>query len=205
LLLVLELLLKLPALLTSSKPRVWAMMATGRLVRHSRSGAHLDLSTSPYGKWCLHSHKSSVRELRIAAGYAFPPPPSSTLCQATTPQLTLLFHQPDTSCFPSCSSRYGASPPQPRSCARISSEVSRCKRNCPAGDMHSCVGPGSSVFYPQSLCWSEGKTDSLSICTEEELNIVLLSLVEYLGHTNSLVRGVAYDEVRLPIRIDCEL
>ncbi len=36
-----------------------------------------------------------------------------------------------------------------------------------------------------------------SICNDEELNIVLLRLVEYLGHTNSLVHGVAYDEVTI--------
>lgn len=28
------------------------------------------------------------------------------------------------------------------------------------------------------------------------MNIVLLKLVEYLGHTNALVSGLAYDEVR---------
>lgn len=28
------------------------------------------------------------------------------------------------------------------------------------------------------------------------MNLVLLKLVEYLGHTNALVSGLAYDEVR---------
>lgn len=28
------------------------------------------------------------------------------------------------------------------------------------------------------------------------MNIVLLKLVEYLGHTNALISGLAYDEVR---------
>ena len=34
-----------------------------------------------------------------------------------------------------------------------------------------------------------------SVCSDEELNLVLLRLVEYLGHTNSLVHGAAYVEV----------
>lgn len=28
------------------------------------------------------------------------------------------------------------------------------------------------------------------------MNLVLLKLVEYLGHTNALISGLAYDEVR---------
>ena len=30
----------------------------------------------------------------------------------------------------------------------------------------------------------------------DELNLILLKLVEYLGHTNALLCGLAYDEVR---------
>ncbi len=33
------------------------------------------------------------------------------------------------------------------------------------------------------------------VSTGDELNIILLRLVEYLGHTNPLVCGLAYDEV----------
>ena len=36
-----------------------------------------------------------------------------------------------------------------------------------------------------------------SISNGDEMNIVLLTLVEYLGHTNSLVSGLAYDEAGL--------
>ena len=35
-----------------------------------------------------------------------------------------------------------------------------------------------------------------SVTGETELNIILLRLVEYLGHTNPLVCGIAYNEVR---------
>lgn len=33
------------------------------------------------------------------------------------------------------------------------------------------------------------------ISSDDETNIVLLRLVEYLGHTNPLISGLAYDEV----------
>lgn len=34
------------------------------------------------------------------------------------------------------------------------------------------------------------------VCGEDELPIILLQLVEYLGHPNAFVCGVAYNEVR---------
>jgi len=33
------------------------------------------------------------------------------------------------------------------------------------------------------------------ISSDDETNIILLRLVEYLGHTNPLISGLAYDEV----------
>ena len=40
-----------------------------------------------------------------------------------------------------------------------------------------------------------------SVSNNDEMNIVLLRLVEYLGHTNPLICGVAYEEVsRLIVR-----
>lgn len=33
------------------------------------------------------------------------------------------------------------------------------------------------------------------ISSDDETNIVLLRLVEYLGHANPLISGLAYDEV----------
>lgn len=35
----------------------------------------------------------------------------------------------------------------------------------------------------------------LRVCGEDELPIILLQLVEYLGHTNALICGMAYNEV----------
>ena len=72
-LIALETLIKSPEMQNSRKPRVWAMLALGRVIRHSGDGKHLELSSSTFGGWCLQSCRSSLRELRLAAGYAFPP------------------------------------------------------------------------------------------------------------------------------------
>lgn len=50
------------------RPRVAAMVATRRLLSHTKSHVHLDMSNSPLGPWCLQALNSSVRDLRIAAG-----------------------------------------------------------------------------------------------------------------------------------------
>lgn len=54
------------------EPRVRTMLAIRKLVAHSRCPDNLDLAASSCGKWCLQSHCSTLRELRIAAGY-WPP------------------------------------------------------------------------------------------------------------------------------------
>ena len=40
-----------------------------------------------------------------------------------------------------------------------------------------------------------GSRSLSSISTGDEMNLVLLKLVEYLGHSNALISGLAYDEV----------
>ena len=42
-------------------------------------------------------------------------------------------------------------------------------------------------------------TFDLRVSAGDEMNLVLLKLVEYLGHTNPLICGLAYDEVGIPI------
>lgn len=52
-----------------------------------------------------------------------------------------------------------------------------------------------SVWY-SSLVRHSGKADAPNrISNDEEMNIILLRLVEYLGHTNPFVCAVAYAEV----------
>lgn len=50
------------------RPRVGAMLAMRRLLSHTVNVDHLNLTTSPFGQWCLQALHSSIRELRIAAG-----------------------------------------------------------------------------------------------------------------------------------------
>lgn len=51
-----------------SRPRVAAIIAMKRLLSHFGNLAHLDISSSSIGRWCLQGLKSSMRDLRIAAG-----------------------------------------------------------------------------------------------------------------------------------------
>jgi serine/threonine-protein kinase ATR len=57
----------------SRKPRVQAMVALHHFAMHFRDIEFLNLETSKLGQWCLKSLSSSMRELRIAAGYELEP------------------------------------------------------------------------------------------------------------------------------------
>jgi serine/threonine-protein kinase ATR len=62
-------LLGLPEFEQSRKPRILAMLALRNLAMHHQEPDLIDLEESPLGQWCLGSLRSSVRELRVAAGY----------------------------------------------------------------------------------------------------------------------------------------
>jgi serine/threonine-protein kinase ATR len=53
---------------SSRRPRVLAMYILRKYALHYNNPEFLDLEMSPLGQWCLGSLKSSLRELRIAAG-----------------------------------------------------------------------------------------------------------------------------------------
>ena len=61
-------LLKTPQLQRSTRPRIAAMAALRRLIFHTASISHLNLSKSTFGQWCIQSLHSSIRDLRFAAG-----------------------------------------------------------------------------------------------------------------------------------------
>jgi serine/threonine-protein kinase ATR len=63
-------LVKSTAFLESRRPRVLAMIALRRFTVHFKSPSFLDFEQSVLGQWCLQSLRSSIRELRVAAGYA---------------------------------------------------------------------------------------------------------------------------------------
>lgn len=71
-------LVELPAFQESKRPRVVGMMALRRFALHSIEPELLNVQTSPLASWCVKSLKSSVRELRIAAGYVILQLPSSS-------------------------------------------------------------------------------------------------------------------------------
>ncbi len=54
----------------SARPRIAAMLALRKLIMHTDNTAYLDLTQSYLGQWCLQSLRSSLRELRISAGFA---------------------------------------------------------------------------------------------------------------------------------------
>ena len=50
------------------RPRITALIAMRHFLSHSKNFAHLDLASSELGRLCLLGLKSSVRDIRIAAG-----------------------------------------------------------------------------------------------------------------------------------------
>ena len=65
-------LLRVDCIQSATKPRIAAMLALKRLLLHTGNLNHLDLSSSPFGKWCMMALRSSLRDLRIAAGLVHP-------------------------------------------------------------------------------------------------------------------------------------
>ena len=61
-------LVKSPAFLDSRRPRVLGMICLKRFTFHFNNQEFVDLEVSPLGQWCLQSLRSSIRELRVAAG-----------------------------------------------------------------------------------------------------------------------------------------
>lgn len=66
--LTVERLLKLIQKPKCDRPRIAAMVTLKRLLSHSTSLNQLNLSKSTLGQWCLQAMRSSLRDLRIAAG-----------------------------------------------------------------------------------------------------------------------------------------
>lgn len=48
-----------------------------------------------------------------------------------------------------------------------------------------------SLEYPGLV----NESNSVRVVQDQELNVVLLKLLDYLGHTNPIVSGVAFNEV----------
>lgn len=59
----------LPRLSRTSSVRITTMTALGRTLTHASSCDQMQLASSVFGEFCLHSLRSSVRELRVVTGY----------------------------------------------------------------------------------------------------------------------------------------
>ncbi|PHH65261.1 hypothetical protein CDD81_3120 [Ophiocordyceps australis] len=157
-------LIQTPSFLQSKRPRVIAMLALRRLVLHCESQSFLDLDKrgsgdhmeSSAGHWCLQSLiKSSVRELRVAAGRTL----STYLSQNLGGFEELLFER---------NREY---------CIAVLKETS--KKNEP------------HLMETRIMAWGQlGRHVS-----DDELNVVLLKLLEYLGSNNSIVSAFAFNEL----------
>lgn len=58
----------LPKLTRTPGPRILAMIALRKLLIHAPNSNQMQISTSASGEFCLHSLRSSIRELRVATG-----------------------------------------------------------------------------------------------------------------------------------------
>lgn len=59
----------LPRLNRDPNDRITAMAALRRSLVHGPSSYQMQLASSEFGEFCLHSLRSSIRELRVATGY----------------------------------------------------------------------------------------------------------------------------------------
>ncbi|KAJ5708031.1 hypothetical protein N7488_007832 [Penicillium malachiteum] len=142
----------LPKLTRTPGPRIAAMVALRRILMHSPCMEELHLSSSASGEFCLHSLRSSIRELRIATCNSVVAFVRSTL-------------QPDIRR------------------ANFVIVLEWLKNLSEKNDMplhEACV---------LALCCLAKVSD------EEEKNIILLRLLEYLGHPNPYICAVAYNEL----------
>lgn len=144
--------IKAPAFDSTRRARILAMVALRKYALHFDAPPFLDLEESALGQWCLSSLRSTVRELRIAAGRTLPAflrdTPHHELAQKNRVNaLNLLKHFSEQS---------------------------------PMNLTETWV-----------LAWGQVARAS----RDRELNLALLRLVEYLGHSNQLVSAVAFNEL----------
>ncbi|KAJ5300562.1 uncharacterized protein N7443_005564 [Penicillium atrosanguineum] len=142
----------LPKLTRTPGPRIAAMVALKRILMHSPGSNQMHLSSSTAGEFCLHSLRSSIRELRIATGLSMVAFVRSNL-------------QPDIRR------------------ANFVIVLEWLKNLSEKDDMplqETCV---------LTLCRLASASE------DEEKNIILLRLLEYLGHPNPYVCAVAYNEL----------
>ncbi|KAL4869315.1 hypothetical protein BDV12DRAFT_185211 [Aspergillus spectabilis] len=141
-----------PKVSRSASLRVTTMATLKRILMHTSSLTHLQLSNSVFGDFLLSSLRSSVRELRVVAGH-------SVICFVRK---------------------------------SLEHETRR-------GNFVVILDWLRSLSEKQETALHE--TCIMSLCrlarfsNDEELNLILIRLIEYLGHPNPFVCGVVYTEL----------
>ncbi|KAH2932960.1 hypothetical protein KXW45_005312 [Aspergillus fumigatus] len=149
----------LPRLTRASSLRVTAMDALRRLLVHAPpESCYLQLKSSVFGDFCLHSLRSSIRELRIVTG-----------------RLVISFVRKDIN----ADTR--------RSNFVVILEWLRSLSEKQELPLHeTCI---------LTLCHIAEYAPNIEVSDDEEMNIILLRLLEYLGHPNPFICAVAYAEL----------
>ncbi|KAJ5935678.1 hypothetical protein N7466_005225 [Penicillium verhagenii] len=142
----------LPKLTRTPGPRIAAMVSLRRILMHSPCLDQMHLSSSASGEFCLHSLRSSNRELRVATSHS-----------------VVAFVHPN-----------------------LQSDVRRANFVILLESLKSISEKNDIPLHEAcvlTLCCLAKFSD------EEEKNLILLRLVEYLGHPNPYICAVAYDEL----------
>ncbi|KAJ5143080.1 uncharacterized protein N7515_001867 [Penicillium bovifimosum] len=142
----------LPKLTRTPGPRISAMIALRRILTHAPNSDQMHISTSAAGEFCLHSLRSSIRELRIATGHT-----------------VVTFVR-----------------------SNLSTDVRRANFVVVLEWLQNLSGKDDMSLQEACIITLCG----LAIVSEdEEKNIILLRLLEYLGHSNPYICAVAYNEL----------
>ncbi|KAL4888524.1 UVSB PI-3 kinase [Aspergillus ambiguus] len=142
----------IPKLTRTHSLRINAMIALGRSLMHAPTSDHLHLASSVFGEFCLHSLRSSVRELRIVTGHTIVAFVRKSLDHETRRRNFVVILE----CLENLSA----------------------KQEAPLQE--TCI---------LTLC------HLAKLSNDEEMNIILLRLMEYLGHPNPFISAVAYAEL----------
>ncbi|KAB8231016.1 protein kinase MEC1 [Aspergillus alliaceus] len=142
----------IPRLTRTSSLRINAMITLKRTLLHTTNSTYSQLASSVFGEFCLHSLRSSIRELRIVTGHSIIAFISRSVDNETR-----------------------------RSNFVVILEWLRGISEKQETSLHeTCI---------LTLC----RLATLS--NDEEMNIILIRLIEFLGHPNPFVCGVAYTEL----------
>ncbi|OJD13407.1 hypothetical protein AJ78_06141 [Emergomyces pasteurianus Ep9510] len=138
-----------PVLQGTRKPRIAAMFAIRNVVMHDPQSENVRLQSSPLGEWCLQSFRSSLRELRVAAGQTLP-----------------AFLR-----------------------TNLSSDTRRANFVIALEYLQNVLEKVDMQIQETSIM---ALSRIAEVSGDEEMNIILLRLFEYLGHANPFISGIAY-------------